>query len=125
MEYNNNMPLKMLEHMPASLTKSNLENIQSIIDRDKYACSTMLGSDLCGTYAPFCALCDKSILNPCAVAYIRMRIAQDVQLETAVSNDELTDEEEVSENKEVEQTEESVAEPPKKRIRIATAKRKG
>lgn len=87
MKWNSNVPMKLLAHMPACLTKSNIEAIQTIIDNDKQACGTLLGSDLCGQYAPFCALCDKSMESPCAVAYIRMKLAQDVRLELAISDD--------------------------------------
>lgn len=85
MDWDSNIPLKLLSRMPARLTKANLEAIQKVIDNDKYICSTLLNRDLCREYAPFCALCDKSMRNPCAVAYIRMRQAEDIQYEIAIA----------------------------------------
>lgn len=88
MELNSNVPMELLANIPARLTKTSLETIQAVIDNDKLICSTMLGRDLCGEYAPFCALCDRSIKTPCAIAYIRLKQAEEIQLEIAASNDE-------------------------------------
>lgn len=88
MEWNSNAPMELLAQMPARLSKSNLEAIQAVIDNDKHICGTIIGRDLCGNYAPFCSLCDKSINLPCAVAYIRMRQAEGIQLEIAPASDE-------------------------------------
>ena len=45
--------------------------VQAIIDVDKYLVSETVGFDVCGRYAPFCAVCNKSVTNPCANAYFR------------------------------------------------------
>lgn len=88
MELNSNIPMELLANIPARLNKNSLETIQAVIDNDKLICDTMLGRDLCGEYAPFCALCDKSMRTPCAIAYIRLKQAEQIQLEVAVSDDE-------------------------------------
>lgn len=101
-------PLNLLKSMPAQLNKENLRNIQEIIDVDKYKNSMELKRDLCGEYAPFCEYCDKTVQYPCAVAYVRMKQAEGMQIEIAVTDSE---------------EEPAEAEKPK-RIRIAVAKRK-
>lgn len=88
MELNSNVPMELLANIPARLNKNSLETIQAVIDNDKLICSTMLGRDLCGEYAKFCALCDKSMKTPCAVAYIRLKQSEEIQLEIAASDDE-------------------------------------
>lgn len=85
MNWNGNTPMELLSNFSPDFLKENLETIQKVIDSDKYLCSTMLNKDLCGSYAPFCALCDKSMSFPCAVAYIRMKQA-DAMLEAAAAN---------------------------------------
>lgn len=90
MSWNSNAPMELLSHMPPKLSKANLETIQKVIDNDKFICSSMLARDLCGEYAPFCALCDKSMATPCAVAYIRMKQAEGIKLEIAVADDDLS-----------------------------------
>lgn len=147
MEWNSNAPMELLAHMPARLTKANLEAIQSVIDNDKIICSTMLNKDMCGIYAPFCVLCDRSMNTPCAVAYIRMKQAEGIKLEIATADEQIsenikdnlvdgspTDTEnaveaqvEVFEMPDIEIIDifdECEPEQSKKRIRIATAKRK-
>lgn len=47
------------------------ETIQKVIDLDKLLGSEKLGIDLCGRYAPFCTVCDKSQHAPCGNAYLR------------------------------------------------------
>lgn len=47
--------------------------IQAITDVDKYLVSETADFDVCGKYAPFCMLCDKSADNPCATAYLRYK----------------------------------------------------
>ncbi len=47
--------------------------IQAITDVDKYLVSETADFDVCGRYAPFCAVCDKSVHNPCATAYLRYK----------------------------------------------------
>ncbi len=88
MNWNSKAPMELLSHMPPKLSKDNLKAIQAVIDNDKLICSTMLKRDLCGSYAPFCALCDRSMSTPCAVAYLRMKQAEGIQLEIAVSDEE-------------------------------------
>lgn len=88
MEWNSRAPMELLSHMPQKLTRDNLEKIQSVIDNDKYICSTVLSRDLCGEYAPFCSLCDRSMSTPCAVAYLRMMQAEGIKLEIAISDSE-------------------------------------
>ena len=43
--------------------------MQHIIDTDKYIEGDKLGTDLCGSYAPFCRVCNKADFTPCATAY--------------------------------------------------------
>ena len=47
--------------------------VQAITDVDKYLVSETADFDVCGKYAPFCVVCDKSIANPCATAYFRYK----------------------------------------------------
>lgn len=151
MEWNNNIPIELLSQIRTHISKANLEVIQSVIDKDREICRTMLGHDVCGQYAPFCALCDKSMATPCAVAYIRMKQTEGVHIEIVITDDQaeriapseakLAEETLVAESIaeehleiEVEAAAEEVAiteaieepkvEPPKRRIRIATLKRK-
>ncbi len=91
MNWDSNAPLELLSSMPAQLNKKNLKDIQAIIDKDKFACSRELTRDLCGEYAPFCALCDKSLKYPCAVSYVKMKQADGMQVEIAVSDDDNSD----------------------------------
>lgn len=51
--------------------------IQKVIDVDKLIGSEKLGIDLCGRYAPFCAVCDKSQPSPCGNAYLRFKAVQE------------------------------------------------
>ena len=87
MVWNSNEPMKLLADMPTKLSRKNLGNIQSVIDKDKFICSLQLQRDLCGEYAPFCALCDKTISTPCAVAFVKMKQAEGLQLEIAATED--------------------------------------
>lgn len=107
--WNSEAPMRLLNEMPKQLNSANLERIQQMIDIDKYCNSFDLGRDLCGEYAPFCADCDKNIEFPCAVAYVKMKQAEGVQVELATENN-------VAEN---------VSEPKKEmKVRIAIARRK-
>ncbi len=81
--WNSEAPMKLLEQMPARLNMANLERLQQVIDIDKYCASCEQGCDLCGEYAPFCSLCDKSLKCPCAVAYVKMRQAEGEFIEIA------------------------------------------
>ncbi len=85
--WNENGPLELLKELPQVLTADNLAQIQKVIDDDKYINSKVLDGDLCGQYAPFCHNCDKSVDNPCAVAYVRMKIKEgmDVQMQDIAS----------------------------------------
>lgn len=47
--------------------------VQAIVDMDKYLASQSLGVDLCGRYAPFCAVCDKEDDLPCGQAYLKYK----------------------------------------------------
>ena len=40
-------------------------SMQHIIDTDKYVAGEILGYDVCGKYAAFCKVCDKTVANPC------------------------------------------------------------
>lgn len=71
-----NSPLSILKELPSELNEANLARIQSVIDYDKFINSAEAGYDLCGAYAPFCANCDKSLTNPCAIAYVKMKQAE-------------------------------------------------
>lgn len=113
--WNENAPLELLKDMPSVLTDENLADIQLVIDKDKYINSSEAGYDLCGSYAPFCKICDKGVSTPCAVAYVRMKIAEGMEVE--MENVSPVVPEEVAPVEE-----EPVA--PKKRIRIAVARRK-
>lgn len=50
--------------------------IQAVTDVDKYLASEDFGMDLCGRYAPFCAVCDKSQPFPCGQAYLRLKAVE-------------------------------------------------
>lgn len=104
MEWNSDAPLKLLAQMPLKFTKENLESIQTVIDNDKFICDSMLGRNLCGEYAPFCKLCDKSMAFQCAVAYIRMRQAEGAKLEIAIADDGAENKEQNFEQTEIAQT---------------------
>lgn len=115
--WNEERPLDLLKHMPNVLTAENLAEIQQVIDNDKFLNSQRLRGDLCGRYAPFCKNCDKTVPKPCAVAYVRMKIKEgmEVQMEDISS--------EVPEETVVEDNVSSQAKVHKK-IRIAVARKK-
>ncbi|MCI9560944.1 MAG: hypothetical protein HFK03_00490 [Clostridia bacterium] len=115
--WNSEAPLKLLQSMPAQLNIQNLKNIQQTIDVDKFENSKRLNRDLCGEYAPFCSMCDKWVKYPCAVAYVKMKQAEGMQVEIAASA-YLPADAEVEEEDAVEEK------TDKKYIRIAIAKRK-
>lgn len=129
--WNSQEPLKLLLSMPTQLTKENVENLQAVIDVDKIINSQKYHRDLCGEYAPFCDYCDKSVRYPCAHAYVKMKKAEglDVEVPEEVYNSlkietEVVEEAAPAEEETVEETvEEVVEEAPKKRIRIAIAKK--
>lgn len=119
--WNSEAPLKLLMSMPNYLSVENLKNIQEIIDVDKYENSKLFCRDLCGEYAPFCEICDKTVKYPCAVAYVKMKQAEGMEVEMEIAAADA--EEPVAEEPIVEPVEE-VEEAPKKYIRIAVARRK-
>ena len=132
--WNSQEPLKLLLSMPTQLTRENVENLQAVIDVDKIINSQKYKRDLCGEYAPFCDYCDKSVRFPCAHAYVKMKKAEgldvevpeevynSLKIETEVVEEAAPAEEEVVEE-EVEEVVEVTEEAPKKRIRIAVAKK--
>lgn len=79
--WDENKVLELLKDMPQVLTDENLCEIQKLIDDNKYWNSQTLRRDLCGIYAPFCRICDKTVLTPCAVAYVRMKVAEGMELQ--------------------------------------------
>lgn len=125
--WNSQKPLELLLSMPSRLTKENVESLQAVINVDKSTNSEILGRDLCGEYAPFCDYCDKSVYYPCANAYVKMKKSEglDVEVPEEIYDDlkvaEYAVEEVSSEPDEVDV--EEVEETPKKRIRIAIAKK--
>ena len=78
--WDENKVLELLKDMPQVLTDENLCDIQKVIDDNKYWNGKSKKSELCGIYAPFCKICDKNVLTPCAVAYVRMKIAEGAAL---------------------------------------------
>ena len=127
--WNSQEPLKLLLSMPAQLTRENIENLQAVIDVDKIINSQKFKRDLCGEYAPFCDYCDKSVRFPCAHAYVKMKQSEglDVEVPEEVYNSLKIEQEAVEEVAHAEETETEEVneeeEAPKKRIRIAVAKK--
>lgn len=115
--WNSQEPLKLLLSMPNTLNKENLEKLQGIIDVDKIINSQLLNRDLCGEYAPFCGLCDKSLQYPCAHAYVKMKQSEglDVEVSEEVFAEQAQPEEAV-ENEETKQ--------PSNYVRICQLKRR-
>ncbi len=113
--WNEEGPLELLKNMPEVLTAENLAQIQQVIDNDKFLNSQKLRGDLCGIYAPFCKNCDKSVPKPCAVAYVRMKIKEGMEVKMEDHPEEAPSE--VAE-------EESVERKPSQKIRIAVARKK-
>ena len=127
--WNSQEPLKLLLSMPAQLTREIIENLQAVIDVDKIINSQKFKRDLCGEYAPFCDYCDKSVRFPCAHAYVKMKQSEglDVEVPEEVYNSLKIEQEAVEEVAPAEETETEEVneeeEAPKKRIRIAVAKK--
>ena len=119
MIWNEEGPLELLKGMPHVLTAENLAQIQQVIDNDKFLNSQKLRGDLCGVYAPFCKNCDKSVMKPCAVAYVRMKIKEGME----VQMEDIPDEAPVVEE-EVKPAPAKVKSLSSKKIRIAVAKKK-
>lgn len=140
--WNENAPLELLKSMPSVLNRKNLEEIQKVIDVDKFINSSVLQSDLCGIYAPFCEDCVKTLYCPCAQAYVRMKQKEGMQLEIAASDEateesapevveeaveevvEATEESAPAEEEVAPQEEESAPVEEKRYIRIAVAHKK-
>lgn len=61
--------------------------VQSVVDVDKYLASKGFGVDLCGRYAPFCAVCDKSQPFPCGEAYLRLKTAENFSTKALVAQE--------------------------------------
>lgn len=78
--WNEDRPLELLSGMPRVLTAENLAELQQVIDNDKFVNGKGLREELCGKYAPFCRHCDKSVNYPCAVAYVRMKIKEGIEI---------------------------------------------
>ena len=114
MIWNEDGPLELLQGMPSVLSADNLAQIQQVIDNDKFLNSQKLRGDLCGKYAPFCKNCDKSVPTPCAVAYVRMKIKEGLELKM----------EEIPSEAPEEIKEDSSDIKPVKKIRIAIARKK-
>lgn len=123
--WNSQEPLKLLLTMPTHLTGENVQNLQAVIDVDKMLNSQRLKRDLCGEYAPFCDFCDKSVRYPCAHAYVKMKHAEglDVEVPEEVYNSFKLEEAEKEIAVAEKTVSEAVVEAPKKRIRIAVAKK--
>lgn len=123
--WNENAPLELLKELPAVLNEANLARLQSVIDYDKFINSAESGYDLCGCYAPFCRGCDKSVVHPCAVSYVRMKQAEGmaVRMEDYPAAEQVAVAEPEAECAATSQAEEPVEEKPKK-IRIAVARKK-
>ena len=111
--WNEKGPLELLQSMPQVLTEKNLTDIQQVIDNDKFVNSKKLRGDLCGKYAPFCKNCDKTVNKPCAVAYVRMKIKEGME----VKMEDIPSEAPVTDNGEAEAA-------ASKKIRIAVARKK-
>lgn len=135
--WNENAPLELLKELPALLNEANLARIQEVIDVDKFINSSQSGYDLCGYYAPFCARCDKSVLYPCAVAYVRMKQSEGFQVEMenipadppaiveeSAAAENIVEEAEVEEKPQEPVEKISEEAPVKRTIRIAVARRK-
>ena len=146
--WDNSTPLKLLQTMPKVLEDEHLEKLQMLLEADKYKNQLLSGSELCGTYAPFCDGCNKEFKYPCAVAYVNYLKEQGTDIDIAADSEEaaetvaeeITEEktddnepvitEENSEEQEPAAVEETVAkteeEKPveKTKIRIAIARKK-
>lgn len=112
--WNEDRPLELLKNMPHVLNAENLKQIQQVIDNDKFLNSQKLRGDLCGRYAPFCKNCDKTVPKPCAVAYVRMKIKEGMEVEM----------EDIPAETPEERAEEKTVKKPSQKIRIAIARRK-
>ena len=110
--WNENGALELLQSMPHVLTKKDLAELQQVIDNDKFLNSLKPRDELCGNYAPFCKNCDKTEESPCAVAYVRMKIKEG--MEVIMEDIPSTAPEKTAEG----------TEPISKKIRVAIARKK-
>lgn len=124
--WNENAPLELLKEMPHVLTIENLSVIQEVIDKDKFINSQLQGCDLCGSYAPFCNGCDKSVQYPCAVSYVKMKQNEGMDVEIEELAEEPVPEEPVIREEQEPVRLETVAAPKSSgtKIRIAIARKK-
>ena len=79
--WNEKGSLELLQGMPKVLTEKDLADLQQVIDNEKFVNSQKLREEHCDTYAPFCKYCDKSVESPCAVAYVRTKIKEGMEVE--------------------------------------------
>lgn len=88
--WDNNTPLQLLQTMPKVLEEEHLKKLQMLLEADKSKNQLLSGTDLCGTYAPFCEDCNKETEYPCAVAYVNYLKAQgtDIEIATDAQEDE-------------------------------------
>lgn len=114
--WNEKGPLELLKNMPQVLSAQNLAQIQQVIDNDKFLNSQKLRGDLCGRYAPFCKNCDKTVPKPCAVAYVRMKIKEGMEVQMEDIPNEAPEE--------TVETDDATPRKPSKKIRIAIARKK-
>lgn len=144
--WDSNTPLQVLKTMPKVLEEGHLEKLQMLLEADKYKNQLVSGTDLCGTYAPFCSECNKESKYPCAVAYVNYLKEQgeDVEIASNELEHEKVSVEEENTDEQLPVNEEKVAseQPPvneeevvadevkpeekaeKTRIRIAIARKK-
>ena len=135
-------PLKLLETMPDNLEDEHLEKLQMLLEADKNKNQIFSGTDLCGTYAPFCEGCNKEDKYPCATAYLNYLKAQsDSEIPAEIQNEAEPVQEETAEQAQAIETVEEESptveeagdvveevkaeeEPQKTKIRIAIARKK-
>ena len=79
--WDSNSPLQLLNSMPEKLEEEHLNKLQLLFEADKYKNQLISGVDLCGSYAPFCAGCNKDVKYPCAAAYVNAMKAEGMNIE--------------------------------------------
>jgi hypothetical protein len=122
--WNENTSLDYLNNLPLDLNAQNEAEIQMVIDQHKYENSEELNCDLCGYYAPFCQVCDKSVNFPCARAYlaskqkevdsVEVTTSLPVEMEQTDDGDVVPPEQKVIEVEITDESETNVAEDTKK-----------
>ena len=83
--YRVNARIPLIESFFESTGADDASVIQAVADVDKYLASEGFGLDLCGRYAPFCAVCDKSQPFPCGTAYLKMKNAENFATKALVT----------------------------------------